>query len=398
MFKVAKFDNNNVAEDVCKELFKKPSPQTNKKNKNKIFKGKVTKHVKEKKDVLNEEKIKNEIKAILNNSFQSGSNVQLKKKKKRKEKDSNVPGKYVSLINKNLENQKVNISHTPEESQRKKKKKRKRKPISIDVNDKPQNLQKETTPLDYKLRKMQEVKKKMLTRANPEPTTTKKQKSREKSLRERMMEKLHAARFRYLNEQIYSSDSKEAHKIFKDDPDAFKAYHEGYRQQVAKWPLNPLDAIIRSVQKMPKTHVIADFGCGDAKLAQSVNQKVHSFDLVPVNEAVTACDMAHVPLDNNSIDVVVFCLSLMGTNLHDYLLEANRVLVPGGILKIAEVESRFDDVNQFIEGVKRFNFKNTWKDLSHNLFYFLDFRKEGNIKNKKKLPNLSLNPCLYKKR
>lgn len=79
----------------------------------------------------------------------------------------------------------------------------------------------------------------------------------------------------------------------------------------------------------PKTHVIADFGCGDAKLAQSVKQKVHSFDLVAVNDAITACDMAHVPLENSSVDVVVFCLSLMGTNLHDYLLEANRVLVPG---------------------------------------------------------------------
>lgn len=75
--------------------------------------------------------------------------------------------------------------------------------------------------------------------------------------------------------------------------------------------------------------MIADFGCGEAKLAQSVKQTVHSFDLVAENERVTACDMAHVPLQNNSIDVVVFCLSLMGTNLQDYLLEANRVLKIG---------------------------------------------------------------------
>ncbi|KAJ8931777.1 hypothetical protein NQ314_015309 [Rhamnusium bicolor] len=149
---------------------------------------------------------------------------------------------------------------------------------------------------------------------------------------------------------------------------------------------------------MPKTHAIADFGCGDAKLAKSVPQKVHSFDLVAVNDSVIACDMAKVPLEDTSIDVAVFCLSLMGTNLHDYLFEANRVLKMGGILKIAEVESRFDDVENFIEGVQRFGFKKTWKDLSHNLFYFLDFKKENNIKNKKKLPTISLLPCLYKKR
>lgn len=70
------------------------------------------------------------------------------------------------------------------------------------------------------------------------------------SLRQKMMEKLKAARFRFLNEQIYTANSKEAQKIFQSDPEAFKAYHEGYRQQVKNWPLNPLDYIIRSIKKM----------------------------------------------------------------------------------------------------------------------------------------------------
>jgi len=32
-------------------------------------------------------------------------------------------------------------------------------------------------------------------------------------------------------------------KLFKDDA-LFADYHEGYRQQVEKWPKNPLDLII----------------------------------------------------------------------------------------------------------------------------------------------------------
>ena len=40
--------------------------------------------------------------------------------------------------------------------------------------------------------------------------------------------------------------------------------------------------------------MIADFGCGDAKLSSSVPNKVHSFDLVSVNDKVTACDMRKV--------------------------------------------------------------------------------------------------------
>ena len=41
---------------------------------------------------------------------------------------------------------------------------------------------------------------------------------------------------------------------------------------------------------------MADFGCGDAKVARAVPHKVHSFDLVPLNNHVTACDMANVSL------------------------------------------------------------------------------------------------------
>ena len=79
----------------------------------------------------------------------------------------------------------------------------------------------------------------------------------------------------------------------------------------------------------PKDYIVADFGCGEAKLADSLSQTVHSFDLVSLNDKVKACDMAHTPLLTNGIDVVVFCLSLMGTNLEEYLLEANRVLKKG---------------------------------------------------------------------
>lgn len=79
----------------------------------------------------------------------------------------------------------------------------------------------------------------------------------------------------------------------------------------------------------PNWYKIADLGCGDAEISKSVEQQVHSFDLVAIDETVTACDMANIPLENNSVNVVVFCLSLMGINLNDYILEANRILQEG---------------------------------------------------------------------
>jgi len=76
--------------------------------------------------------------------------------------------------------------------------------------------------------------------------------------------------------------------------------------------------------------VVADFGCGDAKLARAFPKvKVHSFDFVAVNQYVTAGDMAHTSLANGSVDIAVFCLSLMGTNLQSFIKEANRVLKTG---------------------------------------------------------------------
>ncbi|XP_066600638.1 ribosomal RNA-processing protein 8 [Prorops nasuta] len=219
------------------------------------------------------------------------------------------------------------------------------------------------------------------------------------SLREKMMQRLNSSRFRFINEQLYSFDSSQSKRFFAENPDEFLIYHEGYKRQVAKWPLNPLERVASSINHLSKDFIIADFGCGEGKLADSVVQKVHSFDLVAINSSIIACDIAHTPLLTGSIDVVVFCLSLMGTNLGDYIREANRVLKKHGLLKIAEVESRFDDVSNFIISLNEYGFKNIWKDLSHNTFYFMDFKKDFDInKNKNRLPIIALKPCLYKKR
>ena len=42
------------------------------------------------------------------------------------------------------------------------------------------------------------------------------------------------------------------------------------------------------------SYIIGDFGCGEARLAASVPNTVHSFDLIAANDTVVACDIAHV--------------------------------------------------------------------------------------------------------
>lgn len=104
-------------------------------------------------------------------------------------------------------------------------------------------------------------------------------------------------------------------------------------QQTGGWKFNPLDRIIAHLKQLRKSAVVADFGAGTGRLAKEVPQgSVHSFDLVSAAPHVVACDMAHVPMQAECVDVAVFCLSLMGTNLSDFLLEANRVLRVGYVL------------------------------------------------------------------
>jgi ribosomal RNA-processing protein 8 len=194
-----------------------------------------------------------------------------------------------------------------------------------------------------------------------------------------MRQKLVAARFRHLNETLYTTPSSNALSLFRDNPEMFDDYHRGFRLQVDKWPENPVDGYLAAIRQrgrllsdgrqrragkklnasgtgvspLPRTGelcVIADLGCGDGQLAQSLDVdpekgrlklKVLSYDLQSSNKFVTEADVSKLPLKDGSVDVAIFCLALMGTNWIDFVEEAFRVLRWKGELWIAEIKSRF---------------------------------------------------------
>lgn len=143
--------------------------------------------------------------------------------------------------------------------------------------------------------------------------------------------RLDAGRFRFLNEKLYTCTGSEAFDFFKEDPTAFDLYHKGFADQVKKWPNHPLREIIRWLQSKPDQQSVFDLGCGEAKIAEAVGEKhkIRSFDLVAVNDRVESCDMSKLPAEDSSADIVIYCLSLMGTNLYDFIREARRVLKIG---------------------------------------------------------------------
>ncbi|RKU45857.1 25S rRNA (adenine(645)-N(1))-methyltransferase [Coniochaeta pulveracea] len=280
------------------------------------------------------------------------------------------------------------------------------KPLDSDTSSKPKKEQ--TSPMDKKQKGQQQTPAKdSQIEAQPKETKDKKKKQQQQQqqnnkddsttvtkqlaappkpaapkltpLQASMREKLISARFRHLNETLYTKPSAEAFQLFKQSPDMFVEYHEGFRRQVGVWPENPVDGYIADIlargrvkpawrgkgdhRPQPKpapgalqplgrtggTCYIADLGCGDAALAAALkphSAKLHlnvrSFDLqTNGNPHVTAADMANLPLPDNSIDIAIFCLALMGTNWVDFVEEAYRILRWKGELWVAEIKSRF---------------------------------------------------------
>jgi ribosomal RNA-processing protein 8 len=223
-----------------------------------------------------------------------------------------------------------------------------------------------------------------------------------------LKDSLKGARFRFLNEKLYSITSQEAVNHFKKNPDDYKHYHEGFRAQVAHWPSNPVDLIIRKIRKLISSGkqelAIADMGCGDAKIRKSFldspSIKVHSYDLIENKElGVEAVDICSVPLSDCSLDVVVFSLSLMNTDYSRALLEARRILKPSGLLFIAEVESRMKNgPKSFISEVSNFGFRQRKEYQDLKVFLLFDFAVSTNQPVSFQNTSASLGPCLYKKR
>lgn len=232
-------------------------------------------------------------------------------------------------------------------------------------------------------------------------------------LQAKMQSKLLSARFRHLNQTLYTSPSAQASALFTSTPSAYTSYHAGFRAQVAVWPQNPVETFIadiktrgaapreglgaqkkawrvekkgkakkgssrhtaalgiegnKDIDPLPRTSntcTIADLGCGDATLAASLlpnadpknknlKLKLHSFDLAkgdgPNAHLVTVADITSLPLKDGEVDVAVLCLSLMGTNWVSCVDEVARIVRWGGEAWVAEIKSRFARVGKRREG------------------------------------------------
>lgn len=212
--------------------------------------------------------------------------------------------------------------------------------------------------------------------------------------------------FRWLNSRLYAATTpEEAKAVFEEDVENFKDYHIGFRTQIARWPVNPLDKVIKRIRKRllkkKRPMVIADMGCGEPRIAEELASDtvtVHSFDLVAVNELVTVADISNTPLETNSVDIVVFCLALMNRNFVDFLYEAQRILKIRGLMIIVEVASRTGEA--FTELLSTLGFTKINHKFPSKFFVMFTASKEKDVK-REPLPQYlktCLKPIKHKKR
>ena len=238
------------------------------------------------------------------------------------------------------------------------------------------------------------------------------------ALQSSMLTSLKGARFRSINERLYTNESREARSLMLSEPHLFDEYHDGFRQQVRKWPTNPVDRLadllLGEKKKKGPAHtmraaqlpgaLIVDCGAGEAGLAQKLapsGKHILSYDLLDTPDGwvrgVDAAQIGALPLPGVAAplgllwapppavqpamaDVCVFCLSLMGTNWVEMIAEAWRILRVDGELLVAEVASRLGSTGStdaFVALITALGFRLDWADTSNTHFVLAKFTKEA---------------------
>lgn len=239
------------------------------------------------------------------------------------------------------------------------------------------------------------------------PFKDRQQYKKKKKMDENPEDVVKSSLFRYINEYMYTNKSDVVQKKLNETKNIFNIYHSGYDNQKSKWPENPINPIIEYLKKnFTKNSKIADLGCGEATIAQTLKQwNIDSFDFIKYNDYVTVCNITNLLEKEDTYDCCILSLSLMNTDWPKVIFESMRCLKQGGTLIIAEVVSRFKNYKAFIKFLTNIGFKYMKKINLRNFFFilFFELKKKDKIKytvNEKRVNQLSglLIPCMYKRR
>ncbi len=131
-----------------------------------------------------------------------------------------------------------------------------------------------------------------------------------------MKENLKSSKFRWINEQLYTTEGQDAFNMIHKDKELFDTVQYSLRTwwivsrripqsscEMARSSRRFIHSTITvrifhslsASRKMKKHMQVGDFGCGDAFIYQQVkNHTIYSYDLISKHDYVIECDIAHV--------------------------------------------------------------------------------------------------------
>jgi hypothetical protein len=180
------------------------------------------------------------------------------------------------------------------------------------------------------------------------------------------------------NQLINTENSMTTHARLQQHPEEWYDYHKRLEEIRQSWTIDPLERVIQRLKKISPRLRIGDFGCGKAKIMDIFgSNRVKSFDHIAINEKVIACDIRNVPLEDGYLDVIVFSLSLMEKNWHEYIIEASRCLMSNGTLIIADTvrsltEGRLSNLKEILTE----NGFDVYKEELWDIFSCIEARKK----------------------
>jgi superfamily II DNA or RNA helicase len=155
-----------------------------------------------------------------------------------------------------------------------------------------------------------------------------------------------------LHQRYKTLTSQNLQKEFQGSPELWHQYHAISEENEKSFPEEsiPRNRIIQELTEIKgkRTRSVVDMGCGKAQIAEHfANDSRFTFinyDHVSSKENVLVQDISQTPLEDDSVEICILCLAMWGSNCHDYVREAYRILESGGKLYIMEATKRWTSV------------------------------------------------------
>jgi len=157
-----------------------------------------------------------------------------------------------------------------------------------------------------------------------------------------------------LHQRYKTLNSQNLQKEFQGNPELWHTYHSIAETNEQSFPEEaiPRNRIIQELNKIKskRAHSIVDMGCGKAQIAKHFQNDTKfqfiNYDHISENDSVISCDISQIPLEEHTVEICILSLAMWGSNCHDYVREAHRILESGGKLYIIEATRRWSEKDE----------------------------------------------------